>query len=140
MLRRQSALKSQVKEEQQVNFVYKLIDGVVLAPTSATKVTELQLAPAGVSNLNCCCQDLLEQLVRLHALADPVDVNPLVQREVCPACPGQLVLTTPRDLHHHLHSAHHAAEENLLLGPGHASSSSTREDNQAAVAAATKRK
>ena len=93
MLRRQSALKSQVKEEQQVKFVYKLIDGVVLAPTSAIKVTELQLAPAGVSNLNCCCQDLLEQLVRLHALADPVDVNPLVQREVCPACPGQLVLT-----------------------------------------------
>ena len=49
MLRRQSALKSQVKEEQQANFVYKLIDGVVLAPASATKVSELQLAPAGVS-------------------------------------------------------------------------------------------
>ena len=49
MLRRQSALKSQVKEEQQVKFVYKLIDGVVLAPTSSTKVTELQLAPAGSS-------------------------------------------------------------------------------------------
>ena len=90
--------------------------------------------------LDNCCQDLLEQLVRLHALADPVDVSPLVQREVCPACPGQLVLTTPRDLHHHLHSAHHAAEETLLLGPSHVSSSSTREDNQAAVAAATKRK
>ena len=49
MLRRQSALKSQVKEEQQANFVYKLIDGVVLAPTSATKV--VKLAPAGVSKL-----------------------------------------------------------------------------------------
>ena len=49
MLRRQSALKSQVKEEQQANFVYKLIDGVVLAPTSATKVVKLALA--GVSKL-----------------------------------------------------------------------------------------
>ena len=46
---------------------------------------------------------------------DPMDVNPLPYHEVCPVCPGQLMMTTPRDLHYHLNTAAHKMEESLVL-------------------------
>ena len=57
----------------------------------------------------------MEQLNELYRLMDPMDVNPLASHEVCPVCPGQLMMTTPRDLHYHLNTAAHKMEESLVL-------------------------
>ena len=56
-----------------------------------------------------------ELLIKLYTLWDPLDVNPLPYHEVCPVCPGQLMMTTPRDLHYHLNTASHKMEESLVL-------------------------
>ena len=54
-------------------------------------------------------------MIKLYSLKDPMDVNPLPYHEVCPVCPGQLMMTTPRDLHYHLNTAAHKMEESLFL-------------------------
>ena len=47
----------------------------------------------------------MEHLYELYPLMNPMDVNPLPHHEVCPVCPGQLMMTTPRDLTYHLNTA-----------------------------------
>ena len=60
-------------------------------------------------------QAVVQQLIKLYTLWDALDVNPLPYHEVCPVCPGQLMMTTPRDLHYHLNTASHKVEESLVL-------------------------
>ena len=60
-------------------------------------------------------QAVVQQLIKLYSLWDPMDVNPLPYHEVCPVCPGQLMMTTPRDLHVHLNSPGHKMEESLVV-------------------------
>ena len=56
---------------------------------------------------------ILERLIKLYTKMDEMDVNPLPYHEVCPVCPGQLMMTTPRDLHHHLNSEQHRYWDNV---------------------------
>ena len=56
---------------------------------------------------------ILERLIKLYTMMDEMDVNPLPYHEVCPVCPGQLMMTTPRDLHHHLNSEQHRYWDNV---------------------------
>merc|ERR1719158_843389 len=56
----------------------------------------------------------LEKLIKLYSMMDELSVAPLAYHEVCPVCPGQLSLTTPRDLFHHFNSEQHKLEETLV--------------------------
>ena len=56
----------------------------------------------------------MEKLIKLYSMMDELNVNPLPYHEVCPVCPGQLTLTTPRDLFHHFNSEQHKLEETLV--------------------------
>ena len=46
---------------------------------------------------------------------DPLNDNPLPHDEVCPVCPGQVMMTTPRDLHYHLNTDGHKLRESIVL-------------------------
>ena len=46
---------------------------------------------------------------------DQMDVSQLPYHEICPVCPGQIMLTTPRDLYHHLNTDRHKVEESIVV-------------------------
>jgi len=89
-------LKSKVDKDIQSQYVYKMINGIKMDMSKDSEA-------------------VVEQLIKLYSLWDPLDVSPLPSHEVCPVCPGQLMLTTPRDLHYHLHTAAHKLEESLVI-------------------------
>jgi len=94
MLDQKIRLKSKLTEQEK--FHYKMIDGVHIADVPNSEV-------------------ILEKLIKLYTKMDEFEVNPLPYHEVCPVCPGQLMMTTPRDLHHHLNSEQHKYEESLIV-------------------------
>ena len=65
-------------------------------------------------NVAFLVQAELEKLIKLYSMMDELSTSPLAYHEVCPVCPGQLSLTTPRDLFHHFNSDQHKAEETLV--------------------------
>jgi len=94
MLDQKIRLKSKLTEQDKYHF--KMIDGVHINAAPNSEV-------------------ILERLIKLYTKMDEMDVNPLPYHEVCPVCPGQLMMTTPRDLHHHLNSEQHRYEESLIV-------------------------
>ena len=72
---------------------------------------------------------MLEKLIELYQKMDVIDTNPLAYHEVCPVCPGQLMMTTPRDIHQHLHSDQHKYEENIIVDSSDTVASSSCADS-----------
>merc|ERR1719317_1886543 len=87
-------LQSQLSDQEK--FVYKMIDGVKMAATGNSKA-------------------VMEKLISLYSKADHMSLSPLPNTEVCPACPGQLKLTTPRDIYYHFNSDQHKQMESDLV-------------------------
>jgi len=87
-------LQSQLSDQEK--FVYKMIDGVKMSGTGNSKM-------------------VLEKLITLYSKADHMSLSPLPNTEVCPACPGQLKMTTPRDIYHHFNSDKHKQMENEFI-------------------------
>ena len=76
--------------------VYKMIDGVKMAGASNEKV-------------------VMEKLITLYSKADNMSLSPLSNTEMCPVCPGQLKMTTPRDIYYHFNSDQHKQMEGELV-------------------------
>ena len=89
-MRMQSQLADQDK------FVYKMIDGVKVSMPGDSKV-------------------VMEKLITLYSRADQMTLSPLPSTEVCPACPGCLKMSTPRDIWHHFNSEQHKQVEAMLV-------------------------
>ena len=89
-MRMQSQLADQDK------FVYKMIDGVKVATMGDSKV-------------------VMEKLITLYAKSNESSLALLPSTEVCPACPGQLQMATPRDIWHHFNSEQHKKVESELV-------------------------
>jgi ATP-dependent RNA helicase TDRD9 len=86
-------LQSQLADQEK--YVYKMIDGVKLSLVGDNKV--------------------MEKLISLYSKADRMSLTLLPNTEVCPACPGQLKLTTPRDIWAHFNSEQHKQVETMLV-------------------------
>ena len=56
------------------------------------KIEEIDVTEAS----DCSEVSILERLVRLQDLSSKFSLSPLEVPEVCPLCPDQLLLTTPR--------------------------------------------
>ena len=89
-MRMQSQLGDQDK------YVYKMIDGVKLTMSGDSKV-------------------VMEKLITLYAKSNESSLALLPSTEVCPACPGQLQMATPRDIWHHFNSEQHKKVESELV-------------------------
>ena len=98
-MRMQSQLGDQDK------YVYKMIDGVKLTMSGDSKL-------------------VMEKLITLYSRADQLSLSPLPNTEICPACPGQLKMTTPRDIWHHFRSEQHKHVESVLIQASEQGSSS----------------
>ena len=61
-------------------------------------------------------QAQLDKLQSLHRQADMLSQVALPYHEVCPICPGQLMLNTRRQVHLHLQSTVHQAREKEVKG------------------------
>jgi len=95
MLNPKMKLKSMIEDQER--FVYKMIDGA--------RIQEMDQNHA-----------VLEKLIKMYSLMDQMDMGQLPYHEICPVCPGQIMLTTPRDLYHHLNSDKHKEEESVVVG------------------------
>eukprot|EP00092_Neocalanus_flemingeri_P009551 GFUD01010280.1.p1 GENE.GFUD01010280.1~~GFUD01010280.1.p1 ORF type:complete len:1519 (+),score=509.70 GFUD01010280.1:91-4647(+) len=93
MLKAGMRMQSQLGEQDKN--VYKMIDGVRVTMEDSKVV--------------------MEKLVTLYSRANETSLTPLASSEVCPACPGQLMMSTPRDIWHHFHSKQHKVEEDKLV-------------------------
>ena len=82
--------------DDQDKYVYKMIDGVKLNGPGNSKV-------------------VMEKLISLYSKADHMSLSLLPNTEVCPACPGQLKLTTPRYIWYHFKSDQHKQVEEMLV-------------------------
>jgi len=87
-------LQSQLSDQDK--FVYKMIDGVKMVSMDNSK-------------------EVLEKLITLYSKADQMNLSPLSNTEVCPVCPGQLKMTTSRDIFHHFNSDKHKQMEGELV-------------------------
>ena len=67
----------------------------------------------------------MDKVISLHRLADLYSQAALSYHEVCPICPGQLMLNTRRQVHLHLQSTVHQDREKLLGLQDDASTAST---------------
>ena len=85
-------LQSQLADQEK--YVYKMIDGVKLSQVGDNK---------------------MEKLISLYSKADRMSLTLLPNTEVCPACPGQLKFTTPRDIWAHFNSEQHKQVETMLV-------------------------
>jgi len=90
-MRMQSQLADQDKN------VYKMIDGVKVS--------------MGMGDSNV----VMEKLITLYSRASETSLALLPSTEVCPACPGQLQMSTPRDIWHHFNSEDHKLLESQLV-------------------------
>ena len=62
-------------------YVFKMIDGLHTGQGTARQIQK---------------ETQLERLEKLKQLSSRFDLSPLTQVELCPVCPGQLMLLTPR--------------------------------------------
>ena len=61
-------------------------------------------------------QAQVDKVLSLHRQADMFSNVALPYHEICPICPGQLMLNTRRQVYLHLNSEEHKAREENLLG------------------------
>ena len=67
----------------------------------------------------------LDKVRSLYRQADLMSQAALSYHEICPLCPGQLMMNTRRQLHLHLHSRDHQAREKEVMGYQDNSSTTT---------------
>ena len=77
-------------------YVFKMIDGLYTGQATASQIQR---------------ETQLERLGRLEELSSRYDLSSLAEVEICPVCPGQLMLLSPRDVWHHLQSDQHSASQ-----------------------------
>ena len=51
----------------------------------------------------------------MYSLWYPLDDTFLPHDEVCPVCPGEVIMSNPSDLHYHLNNDSHKLRESIVL-------------------------
>ena len=73
-------------------YVFKMIDGLMIEKFDVSKASE---------------ELTLQHLLQLMRGEREFDLSQLVEPDVCPICPEQVLLTTPRDVWYHRRTSSH---------------------------------